>query len=92
MPKFRIEIEVLANAYEVEIPDIDAFNKAEAEAKKSKEAKGNMVCSSPYMGDFMKCYAAKTVDEVIALIKPALKNLPQTSYDEAFAEAVKESK
>lgn len=85
MSKFRIEIEVLENAYEVEIPDIDAFNKAEAEAK--KPSKGGACMGSPYMGDFMKCYAAKTVDEVIALIKPALKNLPQTTYDEAFAEA-----
>lgn len=86
--KFRIEIETLENGYEVEIPDVAAYNKADAEAKKAKgKNAGTMSCCSPYMGDFMKCYAAKTVDEVIALVKPALKNLPQTTYDEAFAEA-----
>ena len=86
--KFRIDIEVLENGYSVDIPDIDAYNKAEAAAKKKA---GTGPCCSPYMGDFMKCYAAKTVDEVIALVKPALQNLPQTSYDEAFKEASKEA-
>lgn len=86
MPTFRINIEVLENAYEVELPDLDAFNKAEADAKKNKGKNSGMGCS-PYPGDFMKCYAAKTVDEVLALIKPALKKLPQQSFDEAFAEA-----
>ena len=89
---FRIEIEVLENGYEVEIPDIEAYNKADAAAKKEKKGGGGMSCCSPYMGDFMKAYAAKTVEEVLALVKPALKNLPQTTYDEAFAEAAKMSK
>ena len=83
----RICIEVIENGYTVEIPDIEAMNKAEAEAKKKK---GDSCCM-PYSGDFMKSYAAKTVDEVLALIKPALKNLPQSTYDEAFAEAAKEN-
>ena len=61
----RICVEVLENGYTVELPDIAAMNKAEADAKKSK---GNM--SMPYSGDFMKEYMAKTVNEVIALIKP----------------------
>lgn len=78
--KCRISVEVLENGYEVELPDIDAMNKAEAASKKSKSP-------MPYMGGFMKKYAAKTVDEVIKLVKPALKNLPQSTYDEAFAEA-----
>ena len=53
--KFRIEIEVLENGYEVEIPDIEAYNKAEADAEKAKKQKGNgPYISSPYMGDFMK--------------------------------------
>ena len=85
--KCRIEIEVLENGYTVELPDIEAMNKAEAASKKSK---GSM--SMPYSGDFMKEYMAKSVDEVIALIKPALKNLPQSTYDEAFAEAAAEHK
>ena len=86
--KFRIEIEVLENGYQVEIPDIEAYNKADAAAKKDKKS-SSIGCCSPYMGDFMKAYAAKTVEEVLALVKPALKNLPQTTFDEAFAEAAK---
>ncbi|MCR4302141.1 MAG: hypothetical protein NUV51_11060 [Sulfuricaulis sp.] len=88
--KCRICVEVLENGYTVELPDIAAMNKAEAAAKKSKGT--NSPSSSPYMGDFMKEYMAKSADEVIALIKPALKNLPQTTYDEAFAEAAAEGK
>ena len=79
--KCRICVEVLENGYEVELPDIEAMNKAEAAAKKKPGS------PTPYMGDFMKSYMAKTPKEVLALIKPALSNLPQTSYDEAFAEA-----
>lgn len=86
--KFRIEIEVLENGYSIELPSVDEYNKAEAAAKKKAS---DSPCCSPYMGDFMKCYAAKTVDEVIALVRPALQNLPQTSYDEAFKEAAKEA-
>jgi hypothetical protein len=39
----------------------------------------------------MKSYAAKTVKEVLALVTPALKNLPQSTYDEAFADAANEA-
>lgn len=81
--KVCIEIEVLENGYTVSIPDVAAMNKAEADAKKAKPGSLSM----PYHGDYEKEYMAKSVDEVIALIKPALKNLPQTTYDEAFAEA-----
>lgn len=83
--KCRIEIEVLENGYTCSIPDIDAMNKADAEAKKKPGA------SMPYMGDMMKEYMAKTVDDVIALIKPALKKLPQSTYDEAFKEAAEKA-
>lgn len=86
--KVRIEIEVLENGYTVCVPDVKAMNEAEAKAKKSKGSSSPM--SMPYHGDFEKEYAAKTVDEVIALVKPALKNLPQSTYDEAFAEAASE--
>jgi hypothetical protein len=76
-----IRIEVLENGYSVELPDIDAIDKAEAAAKKKP---GGGVT---YMGGYTKEYAARTVDEVIALVKPALKNLPQVQYDEAFTDA-----
>lgn len=82
--KCRISVEVLENGYEVELPDLDAMKKAEAAATK----KGGPV---PYTGDYMKKYAAKTVKDVIALVTPALKNLPQSTYDEAFAEAAAEN-
>ena len=78
----RICIEVVDNGFTVEIPDIDAMNKAEAAAK--KKGPGSPM---PYMGDMKKEYVAKSVDEVLAILKPALKNLPQMTYDEAFAEA-----
>ena len=84
--KCRINVEVLENGYEVELPDIDAMNKAEAKAK--KERPGSV--PSIYHGDYTKKYAAKTVKEGLALVTPALKNLPQSTYDEAFAEAAAE--
>lgn len=83
--KCRISVEVLENGYEVELPDIDAMNKAEAKAKKDRPG----MVPSIYSGDYTKKYAAKTVKEVLALVSPALKNLPQSTYDEAFAEAAK---
>ena len=90
--KVRVEVEVMENGYTVCIPDIAAMNKAEADAKKARAKDPGKYISMPYDGDYKKEYMAKTVDEVIALIKPALKNLPQVTFDEAFAEAVKDSK
>ena len=84
--RVHIEIEVLENGYEVTIPDVKAMNEAEAKAKKAKDG----MMSMPYSGDFEKSYAAKTVAEVIALVKPALQNLPQSTFSEAFAEAAAE--
>ena len=81
----RISVEVLENGYEVELPDIDAMNKADAAAKKKPGA------PEVYMGGMMKKYAAKTVKEVLSLVTPALKRLPQKQYDEAFAEASAET-
>lgn len=78
----RISIEILENGYEVELPDVDAMDKAEAAAKKSKGG-GSM----PYTGDMYKKYAAKTVKDVLTLVGPALKKLPQLQYEEAFADA-----
>lgn len=78
----RITVEVLENGYEVTVPDIAALNKAQAAYDKSPKTG-----MKPYSGDFQKSYAAKTVPEVLKIITPALKNLPEKSYDEAFAEA-----
>lgn len=79
----RIEIEVLENGYQVSVPDIEAVNKAEAAQKKARPGSPSCI----YPGDYMKKYAAKSVKEVIALVTPALQNLPQSTYDAAFAEA-----
>jgi hypothetical protein len=81
----RITIEVLENGYEVTIPDVAAMDKANAAAKKKPGA------PTPWMGDYTKSYAAKTAKEVVALVTPALTNLPQQTYDEAFAEASAEN-
>ena len=86
MANLCIRIEVLTNGFEVEIPDVEAIDAAEAAAKKAK------LGSSPpvFYGEHMKKYAAKTTAEVIALVKPALQNLPQVQYSEAFDEAAAE--
>ena len=84
MMQCSIRIEVLENGYEVELPDIDAMNKAEAAAKKEKGG------AMPYMGGMTKKYAAKTVKDVLSLVKPALSNLPQAQYDAAFEDAAAE--
>lgn len=82
---YCIRIEVIENGYTVAIPDVDAINAAEKAAKKSKSGAQAPV----YYGAHTKEYAAKTVKEVLALVTPALKNLPQSQYDEAFDEASK---
>lgn len=82
---YRINVEVLENGFEVELPDIDAMDKADKAHKK------DMKSPEPYMGNMYKKYAAKSVKEVLALVTPALKKLPQASYDEAFAEASAEN-
>ena len=86
--EYRITIEVLDNGFEVECPDVEAMNKAEAAAKK---AKSGSPAASLYSGDYLKSYIAKTVKDVLAIVGPALKNLPQATYDEAFAEASAEN-
>ena len=78
-----IRIDVLDNGYQVSVPDVEAINAAEAAAKKAKPGSSPSV----YPSDHTKQYVAKTVKEVLALVEPALKNLPQSTYDEAFAEA-----
>ena len=80
----KITIEVLDNGYEVEIPDVAAMNKAEADRKKDPSA------PMAWSGDMTKSFVAKTVKDVLAIVTPALKNMPQSTYDEAFAEATAE--
>lgn len=79
--RHRISIETLENGFEVELPDVVAIKKAEAESKK----KGNG--SFPFTGDLTKKFAAKSMGEVIKLITGALKSIPEREFEDAFEEA-----
>lgn len=85
MDSCRITIKTVENGYVVDIPDMDAMKTAEVAAKK----KGN---PTPYMGDMMKSYTAKSIKEVQALVKAALNKMPENEFDAAFEEAAAEAK
>lgn len=80
---YRVSIETLENGFSVEVPDMEARAEKMKEAKKSKSGMG-----MPYMGDCTKKFAAKSVKEVLALVKSSLEKMPDTEFDAAFAEAV----
>jgi len=85
--KYRVSVEVLENGYKVEVPDMEAIAKKQAEAKK-KQAKDGCAPSC-YYGDLTKCYAAKSVKEVMKLVQQALEQMPEGEFDAAFDEASK---
>lgn len=90
MSECRICIEVLENGYSVEVPDQEEITRRTTAAMKNKT--GGSVASVPYMGDATKEYAAKTVKEVLTLVKKALETMtPESEYDSAFAEAADNS-
>lgn len=78
---YRVSIRPLENGFMVEVPDMEAIRKKEAEAKKNK---GAMPC---YIGDCTESYAAKSVAEVVKLVKTALEQIPESEYAKAFEEA-----
>jgi len=82
--KYRVSVEVLENGFKVEVPDMAAIAKKQAEAK--KQAKPGCMPSC-YFGDLTKCYAAKTVKEVLKLVQASLEQMPEGEYDTAFSEA-----
>ncbi|MHB8388046.1 MAG: hypothetical protein ACYDBH_00530 [Acidobacteriaceae bacterium] len=84
--RFRINIECLENGYSVEVPDVEAMNKAKEDSEKAAKKNGHSPLP-PFIGDHMKTYAAKTVKEVVALVKTALSKIPENEYDQAFEEA-----
>lgn len=87
---FRISVEALENGYEVEVPDFAEMKKKQAAADKAMKAgKGGMdtCCPSPYFGDCTKKYAAKSVAEVLKLVKDSLAEMPASEYETAFAES-----
>ena len=81
-----IRIMQMENAWEVELPDMEAMKKAMAGSKKKKSGGGADV-PMPYMGDMTKKHAAKSVKEVIKLVTRALEGMPENEYDAAFEEA-----
>ncbi|MCR4338517.1 MAG: hypothetical protein NUW01_01375 [Gemmatimonadaceae bacterium] len=89
--RYRVSVERLENGFEVEVPDMEARAKKTADAKKMAKSKGGMdTMSMPYMGDCTKKYAAKSVKEVLSLIKESLGKIPDNEFDTAFAEAAAE--
>lgn len=87
--RFRISVEALENAYEVEIPDFEAIKQKKADAKKNAKGMGMM---DPYTGDCTKTYAAKSVGEVLKLVKGCLEKMPEAEFDSAFSEAAEKHK
>lgn len=79
--RYRISIERLSNAFQVEVPDWDEIKKREA---KNKGKGMDMPC---YVGDCTKKYAAKNLNEVMRFVKEALGQIPDAEYDAAFKEA-----
>ena len=86
---FRVSVEVLENGFSVEVPDMEARAKKVADAKKEK---GRSPDYMPYMGDCTKKFAAKSVKEVLSLVKASLGQIPENEYDAAFAEVASASK
>lgn len=85
MGDYVIRIKPLENGFMVEVPDMDAIKKKQAEAAKASKGSG---LSMPYIGDCTESYAAKSVAEVLKLVKASLSELPESDYTAAFEEAV----
>lgn len=80
--RYRISVETLENGYKVEIPDFEAIAQKQKDAKKK-----NPGMTDCYIGDCTKSYAAKSVAEVLKLVKGSLENMPESEFDTAFEEA-----
>ena len=81
---YRVSIEVLENGFAVDVPDMEARAKKEAEAKKRMKS-GDSYCS-PYMGDCTKKFAAKSIKEVMKIVQSSLEGIPDQEFDAAFEE------
>jgi hypothetical protein len=84
--QFVIRIEVLENGFKVEIPDAEKIKEKQEKDKKEKRD------YPTYIGDCTKSFAAKTVPDVMKMVKGALSQLPEIAYAEAFDEAAKTMK
>jgi len=79
---YVIRIKTLENGFMVEVPDMEAIKKKYKDAEKQKNG-----MSSVYTGDLTESYAAKSVAEVLKLVKAALSQIPESDYAAAFEEA-----
>lgn len=81
MSDYSIRVCPADNGFTVEVPDM-----AEIKKREKTSSKGG---PSPYYGDATEKYVAKSVKEVLALVKKALAELPDPDmqYADAFAEA-----
>lgn len=79
--RYRVSVEVLENGFKVELPDMEAIAKKQADAKKRNPSSSGLDC---YIGDCTKSFAAKSVKEVLALVKGSLEKMPENEYDAAF--------
>lgn len=86
--RYRVSVEVLENGFKVEVPDMEAIAKKQADAKKRNPNSMSLDC---YIGDCTKSYAAKSVKEVMSLVKASLEKMPEQEFDAAFAQAAKKS-
>jgi hypothetical protein len=86
--RYRVSIEPLENGFAVEVPDMAAIAKKQADAKK----KNNNMPTDCYIGDCTSKYAAKSTKEVLKIVQTALEKLPDGEYDAAFDEAAKNKK
>jgi hypothetical protein len=84
MDDYVIRIKPLENGFMVEVPDMAAIKAKQAAAKKEAP-----VPSRGYIGDCTESYAAKSVAEVLKLVKSSLAQLPESEYASAFEEAAK---
>ena len=80
--RYRVSIETLENGFKVEVPDMEAIKKKQTDAKKK-----NSGAMDIYIGDCTKSYAAKSVAEVMKLVKGSLEGMPENEFDAAFNEA-----
>lgn len=85
--RYRVSVETLENGYKVEVPDMDAIAQKQKDAKKKGQSSDCM-----YLGDCTKSFAAKSVKEVLALVKASLEKMPENEFDTAFEEAGSKSK
>lgn len=88
---YVIRVRPLENGFMVDVPDMEAIKKKEAESA-ARAKKNGYADSGCYIGDCTSSYAAKSVKEVLKLVQNALSEIPESEFDVAFAEATTAAK